>query len=156
MVSGQETELLAALAGLIQLPFELHAYSFLQVPQIPSSLSTLLSCLKSRPYLTCVSCYLRSSAYMLSSEAVITSQQCSDISNLVGVVWVGYGIPMTTNFTHQVILFWRESVTSYLLIPNRYGRKLSLNATSSYANKGHVCVCRGGGGGFSFYMTLYT
>ena len=100
-----------------------------------SSLSTFLYLPVSLPSLTWGVCSLRSSASTLSSEAVSTSQECSNISKLVGVVWVVSGVPMPVHFTHQVIRFQRSSVTSYLVTPNSAGIIFSLNAATSGAKR---------------------
>ena len=76
-----------------------------------SSLYTLIFRPTLCPSLTLVTCDLRYSDSLLSSEAVRTSQQCYDISKLAGGVWVGSRIPIPTRFTPQVIRLQRESET---------------------------------------------
>ena len=104
----------------------------------PSSISSLLSRPVSLPSFTWLVCSLISSASTLRSYPVITPQQCSDVSKLMGAVSVGSGIPIPVWFTPQVICLLMEGVgvrvwrilnkwfckfSGWIILEVRYGKK---------------------------------
>ena len=102
----------------------------------PSFLPNILSWPNSRPSPNWLPCALRYISSLLSSGAVRTSYQWSDISKLSGEVWMGSGIPTPSHFTPQMIFLRRGWVKFSLLPPNRAGRNSFINVASSNEKRG--------------------